>query len=1081
MPEAITTYLKSLVSTPVWHTGEKLFETGAVLDLRGDSRIVEARVASERGRFERTRLNFRPNGFSSNCSCREPHPICTHALATLLQLAMDFPEYFSFVPQVNLASKRPAVSAPAPRSTVAEAAETAPLPQSDSNSLPHHRCIHQLLPPTEQLARLILFLPEGPQSLENRWGHFRLEASLSYGDRTYAIGNIRKLMDALPAAGGMKQADFSLQDQQVMRFLISHSEIAEASFRLPASAAADLLHCLIDFEHLTWKGGQIRIHSTPAHPALLYSNQGQQIEIKPCLEQPQHGILPVKDISPVAGRSGVWAGIKGQYWWVPGLVDPAWLRFFLKGEPELMSEADFLRLRQACHQGRNRISLRAETQGEELAICTIPGIPVLTLDWRQRHPQGVLQIDYNGQRLLPGHDPNAPTSGPLIQRDPAGEANAIAHLQSLGFVQQTDRPHEFTLPGTRKLWTFLKKFPGCFSEHWQVFSSADFERKRAASSDLRLQARAHSEEQSWFELTLDMLTEAGTPLEWSKIQPALTHNQDFMTLDDGSVVHIPEEVKKVIAFLSRQAASSEQNLFHFDIYSALAVENALGTSLPSHSGNWQKLRDRLTTRPQSAEIATPQNIRAELRDYQKEGMAWVTMLEETGFHGILADEMGLGKTLQALCVIAKRRGANPDLPPSLVICPTSLLENWLQEAARFVPDLKTLAIRGTQRTELISQLPEIDLAITSYAMLRRDIEHYSEQPLDYVILDEAQHIKNPQTANARTCKSIQSSHRLVLTGTPLENSIHEVWSLFDFLLPGMLGSQRDFRQTYAPAPAETVPDPQQGALQLGTVIKPFILRRTKSEVCSQLPPKIEQVVYCNLSPGQQQLHQDMLMAGRELLTTARESGWKSHRFEVLSLLMRLRQLCCHPDLLPEKLRSVSNRHIPSAKTELMKEIILEAIDGGHRILLFSQFTSLLQLVRPWLEEEKISYEYMDGKTSDRQARVDRFNQDDSIPVFLLSLKAGGTGLNLTGADTVIIYDPWWNPMVEDQAMDRTHRIGQEKTVTVYKLVTRHSIEEKVQRLQKNKREIFDQVFSGAQSKIGDLKPSDFDFIFQNEL
>jgi len=480
--------------------------------------------------------------------------------------------------------------------------------------------------------------------------------------------------------------------------------------------------------------------------------------------------------------------------------------------------------------------------------------------------------------------------------------------------------------------------------------------------------------------------------------------------------------------------------------------------------SWLQLVRELSEPPQPAEGRIAHPISDRLREYQRIGTAWVQRLERSGFHGILADEMGLGKTVQALAILVRRHLLQNTRQPSLVICPSSLVDNWILEAARFAPDLRTVAVRGSDRAPLIDELKHAHLGVTSYALLRRDAEAYDAMAFDYVILDEAQHIKNPQTANARACKRLDCKHRLILTGTPIENGPREIWSLMDFLLPGLLGPEREFRRR-----TEQGMDATSMAL-----IQSFLLRRTKDAVAPELPPKQEQVLFCELAPEQIALYRSFLDGSQALVRQAVETGWRTGRFHILALLTRLRQVCCHPGILgPEFLDGVAPDTAPSAKTALLKEVVLEALDSRRKMLIFSQFTSFLRLFRDWLKAEDIPFEYLDGRTRDRQARVDRFNRDPAIPVFLMSLRAGGTGLNLTGADLVIHYDSWWNPMVEDQASDRVHRIGQTRPVTILKLVTRGTIEERVLALQARKRALFDRVVGGAPTGLGTLTAEDF--------
>jgi SNF2 family DNA or RNA helicase len=449
-------------------------------------------------------------------------------------------------------------------------------------------------------------------------------------------------------------------------------------------------------------------------------------------------------------------------------------------------------------------------------------------------------------------------------------------------------------------------------------------------------------------------------------------------------------------------------------------------------------------------------LRAWLRPYQGQGVDWLAGLARRNFHGLLADDMGLGKTLQALAFAAWLRAAEKEQAPVLVVCPTSLVTNWQREAARFVPHFRVLDLTGADRQPKLAQAGSHDLLVTSYAILRRDAEFYRALEFSLVILDEAQHIKNRASQNARAAKALRARHRLVLTGTPLENSVLDLWSLFDFLLPGYLGTAAEFRERYetplARGPAGT-PDTRTMA-RLRQRVRPFFLRRTKEEVLPELPPKLEHIALCELSAEQREVYRAVLAQGRrEVFEHAGKSGAGRDRIAVLTTLLRLRQVCCHLDLLPhgEEKRAWQE---PSAKLERTFELVDEAIDGGHRVLVFSQFVRALHLLRDEAKRREIPFAYLDGQTVGRQAEVDRFQHDAGIPLFFISLKAGGTGLNLTGADTVIHFDPWWNPAVEEQATSRAHRLGQSRRVQAYKLIAAGTVEEKIQALQARKRELF---------------------------
>ena len=406
------------------------------------------------------------------------------------------------------------------------------------------------------------------------------------------------------------------------------------------------------------------------------------------------------------------------------------------------------------------------------------------------------------------------------------------------------------------------------------------------------------------------------------------------------------------------------------------------------------------------------------------------------------------------------------------------MTNWLREAARFTPQLRTLDLTGSDRAEKFGRRKEVDLLITSYAILRRDVEHYRADEFSLVILDEAQHIKNRGSQNAQSAKALRARHRLILTGTPLENSVLDLWSLYDFLLPGYLGTAADFRERYeTPLTKAGAPGAQSKWMErLRHRVRPFFLRRTKEEVLTELPPKLEFPTFCELTDEQREVYRAVLAQGRrEVFEHSGKTGKGRDRLAVLTTLLRLRQVCCHLDLLPQK--QGDERRLwkePSAKMDRTFELIDEAMDGGHRVLLFSQFVRVLHLLREAARRRELRFCYLDGQTVERQAEVDRFQADEGIPLFFISLKAGGTGLNLTGADTVIHFDPWWNPAVEEQATSRAHRMGQARRVQAYKLIAAGTVEEKIQALQARKRELFQASLGGDEAFVEKLTGEDLD-------
>ena len=453
-----------------------------------------------------------------------------------------------------------------------------------------------------------------------------------------------------------------------------------------------------------------------------------------------------------------------------------------------------------------------------------------------------------------------------------------------------------------------------------------------------------------------------------------------------------------------------------------------------------------------------------LRPYQKEGVYWMRFLEKSGLSGLLADEMGLGKTLQTLTWISLER-TDPDArgKPALVVCPTSLVQNWAAEAEKFTPWMRRLVVSGPDRANVFAEIPNYDLVITSYALLQRDLEEaYLDKTFGVVVLDEAQHIKNRQTRNAKAAKQLESVQKLVLTGTPVENSVADVWSIFDFLLPDYLGRYDEFKATTQDAIEMGGPEGKAEQEKLHRKLHPFILRRLKKTVAKDLPDKIVKVAYCPMTPEQQRWYNQLLADARGRIgDMVKEKGFAKSRMEILALLMRLRQVASHLELLKEYREKASGSRARgsaeglSGKLEVFFEMLDEAIDGGHRVLVFSQFVSMLTILRRELEARGISYCYLDGETKDRLGACRKFNTDESIPLFLISLHAGGTGLNLTGADMVIHFDPWWNPAVEAQATDRAHRIGQKRTVYVVKMIAENSVEERVLALQQKKQLVID--------------------------
>jgi len=473
-----------------------------------------------------------------------------------------------------------------------------------------------------------------------------------------------------------------------------------------------------------------------------------------------------------------------------------------------------------------------------------------------------------------------------------------------------------------------------------------------------------------------------------------------------------------------------------------------------------KLAEKLRNFDKITPVETPKNLQTTLRDYQKTGLSWLNFLFEFKFSGILADDMGLGKTLQTLTHLSCLKAQKKIKKPVLIVVPTSLIANWKNEVKRFTPDLKILSLYGgSERFEMFKQIEEADILLTSYALIYRDIDKFIEYHFSYIILDEAQKIKNPKTKMCVAIKSLKSDYRLALSGTPIENHLGELWSIFSFLMPGFLHNQITFKRKYQ-TPIEKHLD-QDKQKMLNQRVRPFMLRRTKAEVLPELPEKSEIIKYTQFDEKQAALYESIrLTMEKKVREAITQKGLAKSHIMLLDALLKLRQVCCDPQLVKiEMAKKVEE----SAKLQLFLDLLEELLSENRKILVFSQFTSMLNILQNELEKKNISYTKLTGATKKREEVIEKFTSGQA-DVFLISLKAGGVGLNLTEADTVIHYDPWWNPAVENQATDRAHRIGQTKAVFVYKLIIENSIEEKILELQKKKLQLQQGVYKGGKTE-----------------
>jgi SNF2 family DNA or RNA helicase len=655
----------------------------------------------------------------------------------------------------------------------------------------------------------------------------------------------------------------------------------------------------------------------------------------------------------------------------------------------------------------------------------------------------------------------------LVVRDPAAEESACNLLRALGM---TFMPAAHPQPEAG--WEVSpQKFPAvvraAVEAGWHIEADGKIFRHPGAVQI------AVASGIDWFELRGEVDYGDATA-KLPALLAALKRGESSVLLDDGTYGLLPE------AWLARFASLTglgDADTDHIRFRrNQVGLLDALLAAQPEASCDetFTRLRDQLRRFDGIQSGAQPDGFIGQLRDYQRDGLGWMEFLRRFSFGGCLADDMGVGKTAQVLAMLEARReqreagAGGDDAPrgPSLVVAPKSLVFNWKQEATRFTPKLRVLDHTGSVRD--MGLFDGFDIVLTTYGTLRRDAAEFRDIEFDYLVLDEAQNIKNANTGSAKAVRLLRGRHRLALSGTPVENHLGELWSLFEFLNPGMLGAASVFKLTGAGA---RNPSPETCSL-LAAALRPFILRRTKDQVARELPAKSEQTIYCELEGPQRKIYDELRAHYRaSLLGLVAAEGLAKSKIQVLEALLRLRQAACHPGLLDPK-----RRNEPSAKIDMLIEHLREVAEEGHKALVFSQFTSLLSIVRGRLDEQKLVHEYLDGATTNRQERVERFQTDPACPLFLISLKAGGLGLNLTAAEYVFLLDPWWNPAVEAQAVDRAHRIGQTRQVFAYRLIARNTVEEKVLELQSSKRDLAAAIISQDNSVLRNLKREDLELL-----
>jgi len=747
-----------------------------------------------------------------------------------------------------------------------------------------------------------------------------------------------------------------------------------------------------------------------------------------------------------------------------------WISFFRKsgriGAPE--EEKEDLLAALLCTPGQPALDTPEELRYETVIVQPRPSLRIPAArpgTGPASKLRAELWFDYEGRMARASEQTggfyDAPTRR-LLRRDLDAEAAAARSLDELGLKYRASTYWD-PEPGWELAPTKLPRTVKALLEAgWHLEAEGKIFRRPGA---FKINVSSGVD---WFELH-GSVEYGSTTAKLPALLEAVRRGENMVRLDDGAYGMLPDEWLRRIGLVAGMG-TAENGHIKFRPNQAGFLDALLAAQPEAGCDEtFARVREELCLFQGVEAAAQPAGFVGQLRDYQREGLGWMEFLRRFSFGGCLADDMGVGKTAQVLALLETRRelrAGGEKVGPSLVVMPRSLVFNWKQEAERFTPQLRVLDYTGLARSG--NDFAAYDVVLTTYGTLRRDALLLKDIEFDYVILDEAQAVKNAGTESAKAVRLLRGAHRLALSGTPVENHLGELWALFEFLNPGMLGAASVFKLA-----GEEGHKPGEATRQmLAGALRPFILRRTKEQVARELPAKTEQTIYCEMEPVQRKLYTELKQHYQNALLHRIDSqGLAKSKIQVLEALLRLRQAACHPGLIDPK-RSGE----PSAKLDVLLEQIREVLDEGHKALVFSQFTSLLRIVRDRLDKNGTVYEYLDGATRDRQTCVERFQNDPACGLFLISLKAGGLGLNLTAAEYVFLLDPWWNPAVEAQAVDRAHRIGQVRQVFAYRLIARDTVEEKVLELQKTKKDLAAAIIGADNSLIKNLRREDLELL-----
>lgn len=1039
-------YLEQLAGPVLLQKGRRFFHEGRVMSFSRSLDGYSCKVADEK--LYAVEISVFENSVESSCSCGV-EPVCVHRIAALFTLQRELPP--------------PAAVRPLP------------------GVIPFFQETFHFVPPSGALKPELEVLLD-VKKIRDRQPQYNLTLRLG-GKEGVLFNEIHaflkswydrvRFMISEDVIYDPKRWLFSHQHQQMLYYLYHRSEHDSAAgdsrfLILPADTLSPLLEVLSGTRVLLRSGNSDDYRELEVDSSIMqlgYRAQdlddgGMQI----VLEFAYDGQLFAPDKVTVLPVFPVWA-VVGNKLVRMSAADAAGLGEALRsysrvpGSLTVSKEETTFVLQELLPYLERHAPVKLEGRLKKaVKPAKKPPQPVLRIDLAGIAIMVELLFRYGNKRIRWDDKEQLVRTGNYswIQRLPDVEQQTLDLLTGCGF--HTDNDGLYLLENEEAVFRFIYQTLPRFQQEWDILYSKEFRKVAKRLSGPKIGVR-FSKKYDFLEVRM-FPQDRGITIDPRMVLESAQQGKSYVRLQDGQFLPLNEEQQELLKKLADkidfipETRGGQTVLTAEGKFVPVAAETLTELEVQDVETDDTVFERNNDLKSWKKKMPVPSGLQATLRSYQEEGFSWLANIYDNRLGGILADDMGLGKTIQTITMVLHAISCG-ETRPFLIVCPSSLVFNWVNEAEKFAPELSTLYVNGSpaERIDEYQRIFMYHVVVISYSLLQRDQEELEKIEFAAVFLDEAQHIKNPGSGRTISAKAVKADCRFALTGTPIENSLGELWSLFDFVLPGYLFGYKRFKEEYEKPIMELH---QEAALEaLKSRIGPYMLRRTKSEVLKQLPPKTEQVCLCPMYEEQRQAYLSVLsFFDSSLLPLLERDGIQSHQIELLAALTRLRQICCHPGLALD-----SYQEAVSGKMETLFEILNQAIDGGHRTLIFSQFTGMLDVIGERMQQEQISYVRLDGGSSmkHREAAVNRFNEDFSVNAFLISLKAGGTGLNLTTADTVIHVDPWWNPAAEDQASARAYRMGQKNPVNVYKLIAEKSVEEKILALQGDKKRLFEAV------------------------